>query len=62
LGIEMGVKVDKAGRHRQAIGVNNTRRAAADSAGFDDAAVFNCHVTEIGRHAATVDDPAAFDE
>ena len=62
LGIEMGVEVDEARRHRQAVGVDRALGAAADPSGLDDLAVLHRHVAKIRRQPAAVINPSAFDQ
>ena len=59
LGIEMGMDVDEARRHMQAVGVDFAPGAAADLADFGDQATVDGHVAGKGLAAAAVNNLAA---
>ena len=54
LRVEMGVMVDEARRHRQALGVDRFRSAVFELAHFDDLAALHPDIGHIGRQTGTV--------
>ena len=56
------MKIDEARRNRQSVGANHALRRPVDTPGFDDAAILRRDIAEIGRHAAAVVNPPAFDK
>ena len=61
LGVHMRVKIDKAGRHCQACGVDGAPRALIDPPDLDDSIAVDRDIAEIGRQAAAVINSPAFD-
>ena len=64
LGVVMRVRVDEAGAHGEAVGLDAAPRAAAAARAGDgaDAVAVDENVAGEGRRAAAVDDAAAFDD
>ena len=56
------MKINETRRHRKAVGIHDSLRAAVDPPRFNDAAVLNRHIAEIGRQSTTIVNAAAFDE
>jgi len=62
LRIHVGVAVDEARRHDQAVGIDRASGCRLDAAQLDDAAVLDADVGGETRLAGAVDDSAAADE
>ncbi len=62
LRVHVGVAVDEARRHDQAVGIDRARRGRRDAADLDDAAVLDADIGGEARLARAVDDGAAADE